>query len=155
MCCDFLWNIKSLKCAKQHRYVNILIYQISLTSKLNIDRAADITIVEIKQKDSLRNLIEIHSNKNIYSFYLQPLATFLIKQKLGSSVANCLNPSHITNLASSSASFKLLVDRLVRLKILPAKTGDKALSQLTGFIVNYVKEEPKKIISFNPKWFLF
>ena len=67
--CVFLWNIKSLKCARQHRYVNILIYQIRLTSKLNIDRAADITIAEIKQKDSLRNLIEIHTSKNIYCFY--------------------------------------------------------------------------------------
>ena len=76
------------------------------------------------------------------------------KLKLGSSIlryARCLNPSHLINLASSSESFKLLINRLVYLKILPAKTVDKTLSQFSGFILNCVKEEPEKITFFNPK----
>ena len=65
--------------------------------------------------------------------------------------ASCLNPSHITNLASSSESFKQLMNQLVYLKIFPGKTGDKALIQFSNFIRNCVKEEPKKTASFDPK----
>ena len=64
--------------------------------------------------------------------------------------ASCLIPSHLTNLASSSESSKLLSNRLVYLKVLPAKTGGKALSRFFGFIFNCVKEEPEKnTASFN------
>ena len=38
--------------------------------------------------------------------------------------ASCLNPSHITNVASSS--FKQLINQLVYFKIFLDKTGDKA-----------------------------
>ena len=65
--------------------------------------------------------------------------------------ASCLNPSHITNLAPSSESFKQLMNQLVYLKIFPGKTGDKALIQFSNFIRNCVKEEPKKTASFDPK----
>ena len=65
--------------------------------------------------------------------------------------ASCFNPSPVTNLASSSESFKQLMNQLVYLKIFPYKTGDKALIQFSNFILNCVKEETEKIISFNLK----
>ena len=55
----------------------------------------------------------------------------------------CLNPSHVTNLASSSESFKQLMNQLVYLKIFPEKPGDKTLMQFSNFILNCVKEEPE------------
>ena len=63
---------------------------------------------------------------------------------------SCVNPSHVTNLASSE-SFKQLMNQLVYLKIFPDKIGDKALIQFYNFILNCVKEEPEKIASFDPK----
>ena len=65
--------------------------------------------------------------------------------------ASCLNLSHVTNLASSSESFKQLMNQLVYLKIFPDKTGDKALTQFSNLIPNCVKEEPGSITSFDPK----
>ena len=65
--------------------------------------------------------------------------------------ASCLNPSYVTNLAFSSESFKQLMNKLVYLKIFPVKTGDNALIQFSNFILNCVKEESKKISSFDPK----
>ena len=76
------------------------------------------------------------------------------KTLLGSSImchTSCFNPSPVTNLASSSESFKQLMNQLVYLKIFPYKTGDKALIQFSNFILNCVKEETEKIISFNLK----
>ena len=60
--------------------------------------------------------------------------------------ASCLNPPHVTNLASSSESLKQLMNQLVYLKIFLDKTGDKALIQFSNFILNCVKEEQGKII---------
>ena len=88
------------------------------------------------------------------SFLLSTTKKLFEKTPLGSSImrhASCLNPSHVTNLASSSESFKQLMNQLVYLKIFPDKTGDKALIQFSNFIPNCVKEEPEKITSFDPK----
>ena len=123
-------------------------------SKFNIGRAVDITIAEMKQKDMVMKY-QLDTFKQVFLLFL--LATtrkLLDKTKLGTFImcyASSRNASHLTNLASSSESFKLLIGRLVYLKILPTKTGDKALSQFSGFILNYVKEEPGKNTSFNPK----
>ena len=87
-------------------------------------------------------------------FLLATTGKLVDKTKSGAiimSYASCWNPSHLTNLASSFDLFKLLISRLGCLRILPAKSGDKALSQFSSFILNYVKEEPRKITSFNPK----
>ena len=123
-------------------------------SKFNIGRAADITIAEMKQKDMVTKY-QLDTFKQVcLLFPLATTRTLLDKTKLGSFImhyASCRNPSHLTNLASSSEFFKLVINLLVYLKILPAKTGDKALRQFSGFILNYVKEEPGKITSFNPK----
>ena len=62
--------------------------------------------------------------------------------------ASCLNPSHVTNLASPSESFKQLMNQSVYLKIFNDKAGDKTLIQFSNFILNCIKEQPEKIIYF-------
>ena len=119
--------------------------QIDLLDKPNILSKSKITIAEMMQKDMVTDTFK----QEYLLFLLATIRKLFGKTKLGSSIvryASCLNPSHLTNLASSSGSFKL-INRLVYLKILHAKTGAKALSQFSG-----VKEEPEKITtSFNPK----
>lgn len=51
----------------------------------------------------------------------------------------------------SSESFKLFIKQFVCFKILLAKTGDKAWTHFSDFILNCVEKEPEKIASFNPK----
>ena len=124
------------------------------TSKLNIDRAADKTIAKMKHQD-IASKSEIDTYKQEYlSFLLSTTKKLFEKTSLGSSImrhASCLNPSHVTNLTSSSESFKQLINQLVYLKIVPDKTGDKALIQYSNFILNCIKEEPEKITSFDPR----
>ena len=123
--------------------------QIDLLDKPNILSKSKITIAEMKQKDMVTKSQTDTFKQEYLLFLLATIRKLFGKTKLGSSIvryASCLNPSHLTNLASSSGSFKL-INRLVYLKILHAKTGAKALSQFSG-----VKEEPEKITtSFNPK----
>ena len=123
-------------------------------SKHNIGRAADITIAKMKHQD-IASKSEIDTYKReCLSFLLSTTKKLFEKTLLGSSImhhASCLNPSHITNLASSSESFEQLMNQLVYLKIFPGKSGDKALNQFSNFILNCVKEEPEKITCFDSK----
>ena len=122
--------------------------------KLNTRRAADITIAKMKHQD-IASKSEIATYKQeCLSFLLSTTKKLFEKTPLGSSVvhyASCLIPSHVTNLASSSESFKQLMNQLVYLKILPGKTRDKALIRFSNFNLSCVKEEPEKITSFDPK----
>ena len=123
-------------------------------TKLNIGRAADITIAKMKHQD-IASKSEIDTYKQeCLSFLLSTTKKVFKKAPLRSSImhhASCLNPSHVTNLASSSESLKQLMNQLVYLKIFLDKTGDKALIQFSNFILNCVKEEPGKIAFFDPK----
>ena len=123
-------------------------------SKLNIGHAANTTITKMKHQD-----IESKSETDTYkqeslSFLLSTTKKLFEKTLLGSFTmhhASYLNSSHVTSLASSSESFKQLMNELVYLKIFPDKTGDTALIQFSNFILNCVKEEPEKITSIDPK----
>ena len=82
-------------------------------------------------------------------FLLATTRKLLHKTKLGSFImhyASCRNPSHLSNLASSSESFKLVINLLVYHKILLAKTVDKALTQFSSFILNYVKKNLERLL---------
>ena len=62
--------------------------------------------------------------------------------------ASSLNPANL-NHPSTPALFKSLISRLVYLKILQPKLGNKALSQFKSFIENFVKKNPENVSSFN------
>ena len=147
--------IEKCKAASDYKQINLSEKsKIVNKSKLNIGRAADVTIAKMKHQD-IASKSEIDTYKQeCLSFLLSTTKKLFEKTPLGSSImrhASCLNPSHVTNLASSSESFKQLMNQLVYLKIFPDKTGDKALIQFSNFIPNCVKEEPEKITSFDPK----
>ena len=118
-------------------------------TKLNIGHAANITIAKMKHQD-IASKFEIDTYKQeCLSFILSTTKKVFKKTPLRSSImhhASCLNPPHVTNLASSSESLKQLMNQLVYLKIFLNKTGDKALIQFSNFILNCVKEEQGKII---------
>ena len=66
-------HIKKCKTASAYKQIDLLDKPNILSkSKLNIGRATDITVYELKQKD--------HSNKNVCYSYLQPLENYLAKQ---------------------------------------------------------------------------
>ena len=123
-------------------------------SKLNIGRAANITITKMKHQD-IASKSEIDTYKQeCLSFLLSITNKLFEKTPLGSSIirhTSYFNPSHVANLVSSSESFKQLMNQLVYLRIFPDRTGGKALIQFCNFILNCVKEEPEKITSFDPK----
>ena len=82
-------------------------------SKLNIGRAADITIAEMKQKDMVMKSQVETFKQECHLFLPATIRKLFNKTKLRSSImcyASCLNPSYLTNLASSSESFKLLIN---------------------------------------------
>ena len=62
--------------------------------------------------------------------------------------ASSLNPANL-NHPSTPALFKSLISRLVYLKILQPKLGNKALIQFKSFIENFVKKNPQNVSSFN------
>ena len=123
--------IKKGKTASDYKQINLSEKRnIVSKSKLNIGCAADITIAKMKHQD-IASKSEIDACKQeCLSFFLSTTKKLLEKTLLGSCImchASCLNPSHVTNLASSSESFKQLMNQLVCLKIFPDKNGDKAL----------------------------
>ena len=147
--------IEKCKTASDHKQINLSEKSnIMSKSKLNIGRATDITIAKMKHQDIARKSELDTYRKECLSFLLSTTKNLFEETPLGSSIMHhtrCLNPSHVTNLASSSESFKQLMNQLVYLKIFPDKTGDRALIQFSNFILNCVKEEPEKITSFDPK----
>ena len=123
--------IENGKTASDYKQINLSEKSNIVTkSKLNIGCAADITIGKMKHQD-IASKSEIDAYKQeCLSFLLSITKKLLEKTLLGSCImhhTSCLNPSHVTNLASSSESFKQLMNQLVCLKIFPDKTGDKAL----------------------------
>ena len=138
--------IEKCKTASDYKQINLSEKSnIASKSKLNIVRAADITIAKMKHQD-IASKSEIDTYKQEWlSFLLSTTKKLFEKTPPGSSImchASCRNPSHVTNLASSSESFKQLMNQLVYLKIFLDKAGQKALIQFFDFILDCVKEEP-------------
>ena len=124
--------IEKCKTASDHKQINLSEKSnIVSKSKVNIGRAADITIAKMKHQD-IASKSELDTyKKECLSFLFSTTKKPFEETPLGSSImhhARCLNPSHVTNLASSSESFKQLMNQLVYLKIFPDKTADKALA---------------------------
>ena len=126
------------KCETASDYKQINLSEKSNTvskSKLNIGFAADITMAKMKHQDVVSNS-EIDTYKQeCLLFLLSTTKKLFEKTLLGSYImhhACCLNPAHVTNLASSSESFKQLMNQLVYHKIFSDKTGDKALIQISN-----------------------
>ena len=97
MCCNFLWDMKSLKSAKQYQYnykqIDVLDKSNILSKwKLNIGCAADITIAEMGQKDMVTKS-QIDTFKQVcLVFLLATIRKLFDKTKLRPSIMRYANP---------------------------------------------------------------